>query len=380
MKYRTFKEDTEKVSLFGIGTMRLPVIDGDQTKIDEEEAIKMIRYGIDNGVNYVDTAYKYHDGASEVVTGKALKDGYREKVFLADKMPVWLAKDASEQQKIFDEQLERLGVDSIDMYLIHNVDEFIWKRVLEFDTLAFIEKMKAAGKIKYIGFSFHGETPEFFKEVIDYYPWDFCQIQLNYMDKEIQAGVKGLKYAGSKGIPVVIMEPLKGGKLTDILPDYIKEYWNEAPIKRSPAEWALRWVANQPEVMTVLSGVSSMDQLKENIKVLADVEPDSLTDEELDIIDAVGKKYNELIPYSCTNCKYCMPCPQKVSIPDIIEDRNQWSLYNGNPKIKKDYLQFIVPKRRASNCIDCGECESKCPQHLPIASIMKETAEIFEDK
>lgn len=379
MKYRTFEKTGEKVSLLGIGTMRLPVLDGDSGKIDEDEAIKMIRHGIDSGINYVDTAYMYHNGTSEVVTGKALKDGYREKILLADKMPVWLAKEPEDQQKIFDEQLKRMDVDYFDMYLIHNIDEFIWKRVLEFDTIKFVEKMKDEGKIKNIGFSFHGETPQFFKEVIDYFPWDFCQIQLNYMDTKIQAGLEGLKYAGSKGIPVVIMEPLKGGKLTDVLPDSIKEYWDSAPIKRSPAEWALRWVADQPEVMTILSGVSSMEQLEENTRVLSEAEPNSLTDKELEIIEVVGKKYNELIPYSCTNCKYCMPCPQKVSIPDIIENRNEWELFNHNPKIKDDYLTFVAPKRRASVCIDCGECESKCPQHLPIASIMKESAEIFEN-
>lgn len=378
MKYRIFPKTGEKISLLGIGTMRLPVIDGDSLKIDEEEAIKMIRSGIDAGVNYVDMAYMYHGGNSEVVTGKALKDGYREKVLLADKMPVWLAKEPEDQEKIFEEQLTRVGVDYFDMYLIHNIDEFIWKRVLKYNTFDFLKEKQAEGKLKHIGFSFHGETPAFFKEVIDKYDWDFCQIQLNFMDTKIQAGLEGLHYAGSKGIPVVIMEPLKGGKLTDVLPDSVKQYWDEAPIKRSPAEWALRWVADQPEVMTILSGVTSMEQLEENIKVLSDAEPNSLSSEELEIIDKVGAKYNELIPYSCTSCKYCMPCPNKVSIPEIIENRNEWELFNHNPKIKEAYNMFIVPKRRASACIECGECEEKCPQHLPIIKIMKESAEIFE--
>ena len=377
MQYRNFNKIGQDVSLFGIGTMRLPVIDGDNSKIDEEEAIKMIRTGIDAGVNYVDTAYMYHDGNSEVITGKALKDGYREKVLIADKMPVWLAKEQSELQKIFDEQLKRMDVDYFDMYLIHNVDEHIWKKALEYKTYEFINEKKQEGKVKNIGFSFHGETPEFFKEVIDSYDWDFCQIQLNYMDAEIQAGLKGLKYAGSKGIPVVIMEPLKGGKLTDVLPDSIKGFWNEAPIKRSPAEWALRWVADQPEVMTILSGVSNMEQLTENIKALEDAKPGSLTKQELEIIDKVGARYNELIPYSCTNCKYCMPCPNKVSIPNVIQHRNEWELYNHNPKVKNDYNTFIAKKRRASACIECGVCEEKCPQHLPIIKIMGETSEIF---
>lgn len=378
MKYRTFNKTGEKISLLGFGTMRLPIIDGDSSKIDEDEAIRMIRAGIDGGINYVDTAYMYHNGTSEVVTGKALRDGYREKVLLADKMPVWWAKEPEDQEKIFNEQLERAGTDYFDMYLIHNVDENIWKRVLKFETLEFIKKKQAEGKIRNIGFSFHGETFEFFKEVLDYYDWDFCQIQLNYMDTEIQAGIKGLRYAGEKGIPVVIMEPLKGGKLTDALPDSIQKYWDEAPVKRSPAEWALRWVADQPEVMTILSGVTTMDQLQENMDILSEAEPNSLGDEELAIIEKVGKKYNELIPYSCTNCKYCMPCPNKVSIPDIIANRNEWELYNHNPKIKSDYDLFIAPKRRASACIECGDCEEKCPQHLPIIQIMKESEEIFE--
>lgn len=380
MQYRVFNKTGEKLSLMGIGTMRLPVLDGDNTKINEEEAIRMIRKGIDSGINYVDTAYMYHGGTSEVVVGKALKDGYREKVLLADKMPVWLAKEPSDQQKIFDEQLKRCDVDYFDLYLIHSVDEFTWKRNLKFNTLDFVKEKQAEGKIKHIGFSFHGETTEFFKEIIDYYDWDFCQIQLNYMDTNIQAGIKGLKYAGSKNIPVVIMEPLKGGKLTDVLPESIEKFWDEAPVKRSPAQWALRWVANQPEVMTILSGATNMEQLEENIDILSDAEPNSLSQDELKIIEKVGEKYNELLLYPCTNCKYCMPCPQKVNIPDIITNRNEWELYNHNSKIKNSYLTFIMPKNRASNCVDCKICEEKCPQHLQISQIMNESAQIFEDK
>lgn len=375
MQYRTFEKTGEKVSLLGFGTMRLPCqSDG---KIDENEAIKMIRTGIDSGINYVDTAYMYHDGQSEIITGKALKDGYREKVMLADKMPVWLAKDKSQVEKIFNEQFERLDVSSIDMYLIHNITKPIWKLVKEYDVIEFLENKRAEGKIKHIGFSFHDELP-FFKEVIDAYPWDFCQIQLNYMDKNFQAGVEGLKYAASKGIPVIIMEPLKGGKLTDMLPPSIESFWSEAPVKRSPAAWALRWVANFGEVLTVLSGMSTMEQLEENIKILSDAVPDSLTSKEQEIISKVSDEYNKLVKYSCTGCRYCMPCPQKIDIPTVINLYNEWFLYDGNQKVKDDFDTWVHPKRRGSACVSCNACQEHCPQSLPVAEIMSRAKDIFE--
>lgn len=377
MKYRTFMKTGERISLLGFGTMRLPIIDGDFSRIDEAEAIRMIRHAIDSGVNYVDTAYMYHNGLSEVVTGKALKDGYREKVFLADKMPVWFAKSEADVEKIFDEQLKRLDVDCIDMYLVHNITGPIWSRVQKFDTLNFLEKKKAEGKIKHIGFSFHDEYP-LFEEVIKAYPWDFCQIQLNFMDTDFQAGVKGLKLAGSMNIPVVIMEPLKGGKLTDKLPESIQSYWNQAPVKRTPAEWALRWVADFPEVMTILSGMSTQEQVEENIRIINDAEPLSLTETEQAIISKVSEAYNNLIQYSCTGCKYCMPCPVKVNIPEIIGYYNDWFLFDGNPKISADFNMWISPKSRPSLCVECKACEGHCPQQLPISEVMKKASAIFE--
>lgn len=378
MKYRRFKKTGDEISLMGFGTMRLPVIDGDNNKIDEDEAIKMIRYAIDNGVNYVDTAYMYHGGNSETVTGKALKDGYREKVFLADKLPLLFADEAADMERIFNEQLTRLDVDYLDMYLMHNVFDAVWKKAKKFDAFSFLRKKQEEGKIKNIGFSYHGETPEFFKEIIDYFPWDFCQIQLNYMDTHIQAGLEGLKYAEFKGVPTVIMEPLKGGKLTDFLPESIRDFWKDADIERTPAEWALRWVANLPQVLTILNGVSNMDQVKENISILSEAEAGSLTQKEMGIIEEVGNKYNELIPYSCTVCRYCIPCPQKIDIPDIIERRNEWTIYDGNKKIKDNYAAFVPDDAKASACVQCGQCEGKCPQHLPIIQIMDEAKEIFE--
>ena len=375
MQYRTFDKTGQKISLLGMGTMRLPVTEDGQ--VDREAAISMIRHSIDEGINYVDTAYMYHDGESEKIVGQALKDGYREKVLLADKMPVWLAKDEEAMRSIFDEQFARLEVDVIDMYLVHNVTVPVWKRAQKFHLMDFLEEKRAEGKIRHIGFSFHDQL-SLFKEVIDSYPWDFCQIQLNYMDKEFQAGEEGLHYAAEQGIPVIIMEPLKGGKLTDTLPPSVKALWKQAEIQRTPAEWALRWVANHSEILTILSGMSAPEQLEENLRILSQAKPNSLTEKELSIIDQVSSEYNRLIQYSCTSCKYCMPCPKKIDIPTAIRFYNEWFLYEGNPKIKADYPNWLVKDRQPGDCIACKACEDHCPQHLPISEIMKKTAEIFE--
>lgn len=375
MQYRTFQKTGEKISLLGTGTMRLP-LNPDKT-VDREEAISMIRHSIDEGVNYVDTAYMYHDGESEKIVGEALRDGYREKVLLADKMPVWLAKDEEKMKGIFDEQFQRLGVDVIDMYLVHNITAPIWKRAKKFHLMEFLKEKQAEGKIRHIGFSFHDEL-SLFKEVIDEWDWDFCQIQLNYMDKDFQAGEEGLRYAASKGVPVVIMEPLKGGKLTDALPRTVDALWKEAEIERTPADWALRWVADHPEVLTILSGMSTPEQLEENLRILSDAEPGCLTEKEHAIIDQVSAEYNKLIQYSCTACKYCMPCPQKIDIPTAINYYNEWFLYEGNPKLKADYPVWLTKGHQAGDCIACKACEDHCPQHLPISEIMKKTADIYE--
>lgn len=377
MQYRNFKKTEEKVSLLGFGTMRLPLLGEDSKKIDEALAIKMIRKAIDAGVNYMDTAYMYHGGDSEVVLGKALKDGYREKVFLADKMPIWLTKEAGGVQALFENQFKRLDVDFIDFYLVHSLDQKNWQKVKELKVMPFLEKMKEEGRIGKIGFSFH-DNLDVFKTIIDEYPWEFCQIQLNYMDSDYQAGVRGLKYAGKKGIPVIIMEPLKGGKITQSVPEAIKAIWAKAPIQRTPSEWALRYVADFPEVLTILSGMSSMEQVQENIQTLSSALPESLSLEEHKIIEMVAKEYHKLIKVACTGCEYCLPCPKNIMIPNAIDFYNQWYLYHAYVPIKRDYDINMLKGRRASDCIGCKSCEEKCPQHLPISSIMKETAKIFD--
>jgi predicted aldo/keto reductase-like oxidoreductase len=377
MKYRTFRKTGERVSLLGFGCMRLPVVGGDMHKIDEPEAIAMIRKAIDSGVNYVDTAYPYHGGASEAVVGKALKDGYRDRTLLADKYPIWLTQSEAGAYELFEEQLRRLDVESIDMYMLHNINKGSWEATRKYNIIKLLEKKLAEGRIKNLGFSFHDELP-LFKEVADAYPWDFCQIQLNFMDVRFQAGVEGMRYAASKGIPVVVMEPLKGGKLTDSIPAAVSELWGRAEVKRSAAEWALRWVADFPEVLTILSGMSNMRQVEENLAILSGADANSLTEKEKRLIGEVADTYNRLTPYSCTNCRYCMPCQSGVNIPEVVNYRNEWELYEHNEKISNAFRMFLPQEQYPSRCVKCAACEEKCPQRLPVMKVMDETAAIFE--
>ncbi len=374
MLYRRMNDIDEKLSLLGFGGMRFPLKESGE--VDEDEAIRLIRRAIDSGVNYVDTGYTYHGGKSEVIIGRALGDGYREKVFLADKLPIWLVKKEEDVSRYLEEQLERLGVDCIDMYLIHCIDEEGWATVKNCRVLPRLEELKAEGKIGHIGFSFHDQYP-LFEEVIDAYPWEFCQIQLNYMDREFQAGLAGLRYAARRGIPVVIMEPLKGGRLTDSVPDVIREVWDRASRRRTPAEWAFSWVAAQSGVVTILSGMSSAAQLEENLRIFSDEHLADLSEEDLALIDQVADLYRQLIIYPCTECRYCMPCPSGVLIPRLIRYYNDWCAYDQNPKLKEEYLTWQDPGEHAVNCVKCGKCEEACPQHLPVMEIMGRIVEAF---
>lgn len=377
MEYRDFENLGVKSSLLGFGTMRLPIRDGDISKINEEESIKMIRYAIDKGVNYIDTAYMYHNGNSEIVVGKALKEGYREKVYIADKMPVWMAKSEEEMYEMFDNQLSRLDVDYIDFYLVHNITKPIWKIAQKYNIFKFLEQKKAEGKIKYIGFSFH-DSQDFFKEIIDVYHWDFCQIQFNYMDTEYQAGIEGLRYAGSKNIPVIVMEPLKGSRLAITPPKPVQEVWDTYPVKQPPAAWALKWIANFPEVKVILSGMGTMEQVEENIQTLSNMKPNTMSNEELVLIEKVKNTYSQLIKVNCSECNYCMPCPSKVNIPKIFAYYNEMHLYDTKELTLKDFNLFTPPKQRPSACTECGVCEEHCPQGLAIRKHLKEARTVLE--
>jgi len=378
MKYRNFGKLNWKVSALGFGAMRLPIIGNDAAKIDEPAAIRMIRHAIDNGVNYVDTAYPYHRGQGEILVGKALQDGYRERIKLATKMPAWLVKSQQDMDKFFDEQLHRLQVNQIDFYLLHELDGERWQKLTELDVLRWLEKKQDEGKIVHVGFSFHDEYPAFQTILDSYSGWTFCQIQYNYMDSEYQAGTKGLKYAASKGLAVVVMEPIAGGRLAMKQPAGIEAIWDKAKIKRTPAEWALQWVWNQPEVSVALSGMSTMDQVKENVQSANRSSPGMLTASEVQLINEVAAKYKELGFIGCTGCRYCIPCPEGVNIPEVISLYNGYFMKDKDDAIKTKYWEHITPESQAKRCARCGKCEELCPQKLTIREVLNRAAWIFE--
>jgi predicted aldo/keto reductase-like oxidoreductase len=332
-------------------------------------------------VNYIDTAYVYHNEHSETAVAKALENGYRDRVFIADKLSLRKAKSmkgGAEEQ--FENQLVRLNTGTIDMYLVHNVTKEIWEECKEKKVLQMLEKKRTEGKLSWLGFSFHDDV-ETFKEVIDSYPWDFCQIQFNYMDyldTKHQAGLEGLRYAYEKGISAVVMEPLKGSKLTFNVPGSVQKIFDSADARYTPAAWGLRFVADFPEVLTILSGMNHMDQVDENIRILSEAEPNRLTESEKTLIEAAAKEYRRLTKAGCTECGYCCPCPAGVDIPKVIGFYNQFHLFGKVPRLPGEYAFAIPKERRASSCVDCGACISKCPQHLPIPSIMKEIKPILE--
>jgi predicted aldo/keto reductase-like oxidoreductase len=356
--------------------MRFPLAkkpDGtsDYKLIDEPEAIRMIRYAIDNGVNYMDTAYPYHAGSSEVLLGKALLDGYREKTILATKLPVWKTDTYESFEETLDEQLSRLQTDHIDVYLFHALNAGTWKKIKDLDVFKFAEEMKRKGKIRYIGFSFHDKLPVF-KEIVDSYNWDICQIQFNILDEYEQAGLEGLQYAGEHDIPVVIMEPLRGGNLANNISPDIEAAWNQMPGNKSPVYWAFRWIANFPQVLTILSGVSTIDQLKDNISIFDDCKTGSMTEDELLIVRKVQDLYKSKIRVPCTECRYCMPCPFGVSIPDIFSEYNKASIFDVWGGGRNWYKRAIRDKKDADQCTECGRCESLCPQQIEIIRMLKE--------
>jgi predicted aldo/keto reductase-like oxidoreductase len=375
MRYRKFGALDWEASVLGFGCLRFPTAEGDDAAIDEKEAIRMLRWAIDHGVNYLDTAYPYHGGNSERLVGLALKDGYREKVRVATKLPSWLVESYEDFDRYLNEQLEKLQTDHVDFYLLHGLDKGNWPKLRDLGVLRWVEGPLADGRIGHLGFSFH-DSYDVFKEIVDAYDgWTFCQIQYNYMDVDEQAGVRGLKYAASKGLAVVIMEPIRGGRLANA-PQQIQELWDAAPVKRTPADWALQWVWNQPEVSVVLSGMSTMEQVEQNLASADASGPNTLTDEELALIARAREQYQALCPIPCTRCRYCMPCPNGVDIPRNFEIFNEGRMYDQIEAAREQYAHLAEGKR-ASACIQCRQCEELCPQQIVISEWMPHVHEVL---
>ncbi len=376
MLYRNFGKTGKEVSILGFGCMRLPILDDKPEKINEPLATEMLHYAIDHGVNYVDTAYPYHKGMSEIAVGNALKDGYRDQVYLSTKLPSWLVQKKEDFDSFLDEQLKKLQTDRIDFYLLHGLHRNFWEKLLNLDVFEFLDSAVEDGKIGHVGFSFHDEL-EFFKEIVDSYKWDFSQIQYNYIDQEFQAGRAGLHYAADK-MGTVIMEPLRGSCLTDNIPLDIQAIWDKSPVKRSLAEWALLFLWDQPEVDVVLSGMSKMEHVVDNINIAEKGHANVLTDDERNLIEEVRETYSARMHAGCTSCNYCMPCPHGVYIPLNLNLLNDTYIYKNMQKPSGNYSFLIAKGMSASFCNQCGACEEACTQNLQIMEYLKEAVETFE--
>lgn len=360
MEYRMMENINEKVSLLGFGCMRFPT-NADGT-INEAEAFDMIDKAYQAGVNYYDTAYPYHNGDSENMTGRALARYPRDSYYLATKLPIWAVKTIDDVERIFKEQLERLNMEYVDFYLMHALNKERWELIKELKILDYCEKLRAEGKIRFLGFSFHDDY-EVFEEIVTSYKWDFCQIQLNYMDRDTQATLKGVELAKSLNIPMVIMEPVKGGSLAN-LPEDITNMFKAVRPDASTASWALRYVGSIDNIKVILSGMSDMAQVDDNLKTFSTFEP--LDEMESDVVEKVAATLHSRVQNGCTGCSYCMPCPAGVNIPGCFSAWNTYHAYENKQDAIRRWTKEIEDAQKAKNCIKCGKCEQVCPQKISI--------------
>ncbi len=374
MQYRKFGSVRDfSVSALGFGCMRLPIVGDDQAAVNETEATRMLRWAIDHGLNYVDTAYVYHDGNSERWLGRALGDGYRARVRLATKLPVWSVAAAADFGRLFEEQLVRLATDRIDFYLLHDLHEGVWPKLKQLGVREWLDGLVRDGRVGAVGFSFHDRLSVFEEVIEDYKGWTFCQIQYNYMNLDVQAGTDGLKYAAAHGLAVVVMEPLLGGALA-APPPAVRAALAKGSAA-SPADLALRWLWNKPEVAVVLSGMTTFDQVRENVASASRGAIGSMSPQELEAIERAREAYRGSDAVPCTRCHYCMPCPNGVDIPRNFQLYNDARNFGGAARLlsRNLYLQLAAEKR-ASACVACGECEERCPQRIRIGEELGKVA------
>ncbi len=374
------KKTGESLSILGYGCMRLPERN---MMIEEKKARAQIYGAIEKGVNYIDTGFMYHYGASEPFLGKILDKDRRNRIKLATKLPPMSVRTREDMDGVLNNQLKRLNTDRIDYYLLHGIDGKSWNKLLGLGVMDFLDAAKRDGRIRFAGFSFHGQKDQF-KEIVDAYDWHFCQIQYNYFDQNTQAGTAGLEYAAEKGLGVIVMEPMRGGLLTTRVPADVRAVWDRAEMKRTSAEWALRWVWNRKEVTVVLSGMNEDGHVEENIRIASEARPDSLTPQELALVEEARARYGALMKVGCTGCRYCMPCPKGVDIPFCFEIYNRVRSF-GEQKLENLVRYAIMlggfekgNRAYASQCVECGACEKKCPQHLPIPAHLKEVEKEFQ--
>ncbi|MDO5582393.1 MAG: aldo/keto reductase [Planctomycetia bacterium] len=374
METRTFNKTGEEISLLGFGMMRLPSTDEASLIVDEKTTAAMIGNAIDHGVNYFDTALPYHNGMSEVVVGKILSHYPREKFYLADKMPIWLIKSVKEVEEVFQRQLKTCGVDYFDFYLLHNLSIPKIPRIEAMKAYEYLARQKKEGKIRHLGFSFH-DTPDALAMIADQYEWDFAQIQLNYLDWELQNAKRQYEILTERKIPVAVMEPIRGGALADLCPGAVNVLKNASP-DASPASWALRFAASLPNVFTVLSGMSKPEQLADNLRTFENFRP--LSEGERKVLDKALDVYRKSAPIPCTACRYCMDCPNGVDIPKNFAIYNRWLTTKNWSDFISSY--FVMEEgKRAVQCIGCGICQEKCPQKLDIPGLMPKIEKAFQE-
>jgi len=372
MQYRRYGKMGYQVSLLGMGCMRLPRREDNPVQVDKEKAISLIQYAADQGVTYFDTAYGYHNTTSEAILGEALEEGgRRSKVRVVTKQPIQVMTNRGAIRKNLESTLKKLRTDYLDVYLLHNIQTGTWGKFQELHALEEYEQFRSEGLIRAIGFSYHGRFPGF-QEILGAYDWNMCQIQQNFLDSDREATVEGIREAGKKGCALVIMEPLRGGSLATP-PPKIQALYDAYPVQRSPVDWAFRYLADFPEVSTILSGMTTLEQLQDNLRIFssADMVPGCMTQGDMQFLASVKAAYESTVSIPCTSCEYCLPCPQGVHIPGVFARYNEGEMFGNFSQAQRGYYFLTSEKHDASHCVACGACEKKCPQHIKIIEELK---------